>query len=169
MGLYFRLRDGLKGNDSGVNTNGIITEFVGMKYFILDHQPSPDSGSVVLSVYDYCPSDITSRAAGDFIRVPNWNLHLQQWFPKKAAHLLYPRNFAKRQTSQAPDCWIRISRNLLFEAPRWFELLTDMELKGMKACILTLIHSWFQPVIGTLPGLDPGSVEIQMGTSEVLP
>lgn len=128
-----------------------------------------DSGGVVLSVYDYCPSDITSRAAGDFIRVPKWNLHLQQWFPKKAAHLLYPRNFAKRQTSQAPDCWIWISRNLLFEAPRWVELLTDMKLKGTKACILTLIHSWFQPVIGTLPGLDPGSVEIQMGTSEVLP
>lgn len=35
-----------------------------MKYFILDHQPSPDSGSVVLSVYDYCPSDVTSRAEG---------------------------------------------------------------------------------------------------------
>lgn len=61
MGLHFSLRDGLTGNDSGVNTNGVITEFVGMKSFILD------SGSVVLSVYDYCPSDITSRAAGEFI------------------------------------------------------------------------------------------------------
>lgn len=163
MGLHFSLRDGLTGNDSGVNTNGVITEFVGMKSFILD------SGSVVLSVYDYCPSDITSRAAGEFIWVPKWNLHLQQWFPKKAAHLLCPRNFAKRRTSQASGCWIRISRNLLFEVPRWFELLTDTELKSTKACILILTHSWFQPGTGTLPGLDPGSVEIQMGTSEVLP